>query len=110
MEKTEIDLFIATQADKFKPEVLPAIKQRLEKLPDDSLLLAQAASLKNPTTILLIAILLGWERFFLDDIGLGILKILTCGGFGIWYLIDIFTAQNRTRDYNFHLFCTRVGA
>jgi TM2 domain-containing membrane protein YozV len=104
MEKSHVDLFIATQADKFKPEVLMAIKQKLEQVPDEHFILAQSANFQNPTTILLIALFLGWERFFLDDIGLGILKILTCGGFGIWYLIDIFTAQDRARSYNFRRF------
>jgi hypothetical protein len=36
----------------------------------------------------------------LGDTGLGIAKLLTCGGCGIWTIIDIFTAGSRTRKYN----------
>ena len=32
---------------------------------------------------------LGIDRFYLGYIGTGILKLITCGGFGIWRLIDL---------------------
>lgn len=43
---------------------------------------------------------LGIDRFLLGDIGLGLLKLLTAGVLGIFWLIDLFLIMGRTDDYN----------
>jgi len=104
MDTNQVNFWLATNAENFAPETLPVIKSKLEEIDNNQLLYLANASFQKPSTILLISIFLGWERFFLDDIALGIVKIITCYGCGIWWLIDIFSARKRALQYNFQQF------
>ena len=97
-------MFIGMNVENFNPQDLMVIKETLEKLDDDKFFMIQGTEFQKPSTILIIAILLGWERFWLDDIALGIVKIVTLYGCGIWWLIDIFSAKERAKKYNFRKF------
>ena len=60
--------------------------------------------MKKKSTTLILAILLGElgiDRFYLGKIGTGILKLITAGGAGIWWIYDIImVATGKTTDKN----------
>lgn len=57
---------------------------------------------KDQSTALLLAVFLGplgVDRFYLGQVGLGIAKLVTCGGAGVWAMIDtILIGMGKMRD------------
>ena len=107
MEQNKVDLFIATMGNRFPAEKLMLIKEQLLKLSDDKLIIVQSVEYKDPVLMLILSIFVGYlgiDRFMLGEVGLGVGKLLTCGGFGIWAIIDWFFIMNATREHNFRKF------
>lgn len=109
MEKEKVDQFIMANAKFFPPMMVGQIKEKLATLDEDKETMLMSTDWKNPTVGLLFAFFLGGlgiDRFWLGETGLGIVKIITCAGAGIWGLIDLFTVGKRTREYNYKKFMT----
>jgi len=107
MEQNRIEMFIASMGSKFPSEKLMLMRSQLEKLDDNKLPIIQSVSYKDPTTLIIVSLLiggLGIDRFMLGETGLGVAKLLTCGGAGIWTIIDWFTVMGRTRELNYQKF------
>jgi len=107
MEQSRIDMFIATMGEKFPSEKLMLVRDQLTKTDDSKLLVIQSVEYKNPTTLLIVSLflgVLGIDRFMLGQTGLGVGKLLTCGGLGIWAFIDWFLIMSATKECNFQKF------
>jgi TM2 domain-containing membrane protein YozV len=105
MEAQRVDMFIMTNAKYFESHLVPQIRERLLQMDDSKFIYIQTVNLKEPTTALIISLLgggLGIDRFYVGDTGLGIAKLLTCGGLGIWSIVDWFMIMGRAREINFN--------
>ncbi len=103
MKRSDIDMFIMSNKDNLPQEKLPFIKSKLEKMGEDQLDNLSMVSFKSPTTMVIISVFLGsWgiDRFMLGDTGIGIGKLLTLGGCGIWWLIDVCQISKITKEKN----------
>ncbi len=102
-----ISHFVMENSKMFKPEDFAVIRGLLPELSDYELQVLNGTCFRDPTMMLVLSILvgeLGVDRFLLGDTGLGVLKLITAGGLGIWWLVDIFTVDRRTKEYNFKQF------
>lgn len=104
MDSQKVDMFLMTNGKFFESHQLMAIREKLLTLDENKWVVLQTLDLKDPTTSLIVSILagsLGIDRFLIGDTGMGIGKLLTCGGLGIWAIVDLFLIMGATREKNF---------
>ena len=103
MDVQKVDMFIMSNGKFFEGHQLNMISERPLALDDSEQAVLSTAQFKDPTTTLIVSILagsIGINRFMIGDTGLGVGKFLTCGGLGIWTIIDWFMIQKATREKN----------
>ncbi len=96
-------MYLMTNAKYFESHQIPAIRERLSELDEAQWIRVQSLQFKDPTVSLVVSLVggsLGIDRFLIGDVGLGIGKLITCGGFGVWTIIDFFLIMGATREKN----------
>ena len=104
--------FILENQNKFNTIDLMTIKKTLDKMSDQDLVLLNGVNFKDPTVALILSALVGgWgvDRFYIGDIGLGVLKLVTGGGIGVWWLVDLFVITDKTKKNNIKNFHEAVA-
>jgi len=112
MDAEKVNLFIATKGDNFPAESIPMIRERLMNLSSNNEMAIMAMDYTNPVLTIVLSVLfgeLGIDRFIIGDIGLGIGKLLTGGGCGIWWLIDLFLIMDATKKKNLEKLMMTIG-
>ena len=104
MESDKVNHILMMLSSKIPAGSIPSVSTRLENTDiSESEILALQSQMKDPLLSILLSIFigsLGIDRFYIGDVGLGIGKLLTAGGWGIWWLIDIFLITDATKQKN----------
>lgn len=80
------------------------IKQKIDKLDEDEVSNMYLVNYKDPVISLILSLVagtLGIDRFYIGDTTMGVLKLITCGGCGVWTIVDYFLIMDATKEKNF---------
>ena len=101
--ESRVRCWLAANASKLPENQLPILKERLMAMSDAELDRLTYVNLTDPLLMLVISIcfgVLGVDRFVLGDIGLGVGKLITCGGIYIWWIVDLIYIMDHTKEKN----------
>lgn len=109
MEQSNADLFLSVNSNKFPQDKIMVVRELLLNSSPEKDIVINTIPFKDPVILLIISLFfggLGVDRFMLGQVGLGILKLITLGGLGLWALIDLFLIMGKTREINFNKLMT----
>lgn len=105
MDVNQVNQLLSLYGNRLPIESLEMVKNRLLDM-DHNVASIRMAQFKDPTMALILSAIvgsLGVDRFYIGDVGLGVGKLLTCGGAYVWWLIDLFMIQDATKRKNLEM-------
>ena len=103
MDAQNVDLFLMTNSKFFESHQMFHIRERLLTVDENQWRKLQYMHFDDPVILLIVSLITGplaVDRFMLGDIGLGVAKLLTCGGLGVWAFVDWLLIMGITRRKN----------
>ena len=110
MEK-DVNMLLATYGKYFPEANMMQVREIFQRMDENQVRNLAMLQFKEPVTALIISLLggvVGIDRFYIGDITLGVLKLITCGGFYVWAIIDLFMIMNATKEKNFQKLLTAI--
>jgi len=111
MNNSFIDNFIISNKDKFIASDLENIRVFMENMPEGQCLNVSKINFTSPGLMLVVSIILGFlgvDKMVLGDFGLGLLKLITFGGCGMWWIADLFLVMRQTKEFNYRKFLQNI--
>lgn len=105
MDVNQVNQLLSLYGNRLPFESIEMVKNKLMNM-DYGVASVRMAQFKDPTMALILSAIvgsLGVDRFYIGDVGLGVGKLLTCGGAYIWWLIDIFMISDATKRNNLEI-------
>ncbi|HWS01514.1 MAG TPA: TM2 domain-containing protein [Prolixibacteraceae bacterium] len=103
MDAQNVDYFLMANSKYFEGHQLFHIRERLLALDESKWRMLQYMQFNDPVILLIVSLITGplaVDRFMVGDIGLGVVKLLTCGGLGVWVIVDWILIMGITRRKN----------